>query len=310
MSTSRSPRGLVPVLQLPFHADQSIDLTSFDRLVDDTLSHGVGGVFFPGIASEFYTLDDSERALLTQRLVTRTRDLDDVLAVVSITDQSTVTVLRRAHEALEWGADLVNIMTPRFWPLPASAVEDFVDEVLADLAPAPVMIQHASDVSTVSLGPARLQEWARRHPNLVSVKVEVDRPGPFIGALVHGDPPLDALVGRSGLHLMDALDHDTSGVQPVTGFVEVYAAILRAWHDGRRGEARDLYQRLLPYIIVWESEPGLMISVAKEVAFRRGLLDTAVCRSPAPQLTPDLHASVEAFLDEFTDLLAPVGARR
>lgn len=306
MPTSSSPRGLVPVLQLPFTSDHEIDVAGFERLVDDTLRHHIGGVFFPGIASEFYTLDDAERALLTRVLLRRTRELDDVLAVVSITDQSTTTVLRRAHEALDWGADVINVMTPRFWPLAATEVEAFFDEVLDQLAPAPVMIQYASDVSAVGLTPLTVQNWARRHPNLSCVKVEVDHPGPFIRALVEGDPAVDALVGKSGLQLIDALEHGATGVQPVTGFLGVYERILAHWTAGRREEARRLYERLLGYVVVWESVPGLMITVAKEIAWRRGLLDTPVCRTPRTPMSRGVLAMVDRFLVEMADELDPL----
>ncbi|OYO02252.1 hypothetical protein CGZ96_02595 [Enemella evansiae] len=304
VSTSNDPRGLVPVIQTPFQADGTIDLPSFDRLVDHTLSAGVGGVFFPGIASEFYQLDDAERGELTRRLLRRTNELPEVPAIVSITDQSAIVGVRRAREALEAGADMINIMAPRFWRLPAEAVDEYFQTMLAELAPAPMMIQYASDVSSVGLTPNGLRGWAEQYPNLSCVKVEVDRPGPFIADLVEGTPALGAFVGRSGLHLIDALEHGATGVQPVTGFIEVFGDILAEWDAGRIEEARRIFERLLPYLVIGESEPGLMIAVAKTITARRGIIDTDVCRAPSLRLAPDLLRQVDSLLEAFAELLS------
>lgn len=62
-------RGVIPVLEVPFTTDGSLDAEGFERLVTHVLATGVTAVMFPGFASEFHKLTDDERALLTRRLL-------------------------------------------------------------------------------------------------------------------------------------------------------------------------------------------------------------------------------------------------
>jgi hypothetical protein len=66
---SRLIRGVSPVLEVPFHADGSLDDDGFGRVVDHVLGCGVSSVMFPGYASEFLKLTGAERWRLCQLLL-------------------------------------------------------------------------------------------------------------------------------------------------------------------------------------------------------------------------------------------------
>jgi len=53
MIIQRLLRGVSPVLEVPFHDDESVDYDGFSEVVAHSLGTGVTSVMFPGFASEF-----------------------------------------------------------------------------------------------------------------------------------------------------------------------------------------------------------------------------------------------------------------
>src|SRR5579864_6798591 len=58
---SDSIYGIVPALVTPFCADERIDFTAWQRIIDYTIESGVHGLFAAGGQGEFFSLDDEER---------------------------------------------------------------------------------------------------------------------------------------------------------------------------------------------------------------------------------------------------------
>jgi 4-hydroxy-tetrahydrodipicolinate synthase len=64
MPTTQNPigvTGVVPVIPMPFLADEQIDQAALCRLIDFAVSCGVGAICLPAYGSEFYKLSDIER---------------------------------------------------------------------------------------------------------------------------------------------------------------------------------------------------------------------------------------------------------
>ena len=53
--------GVVPIIPIPFHADESIDEMSLRRTIDWVAGQGLGGMALPAYGSEFYKLTETER---------------------------------------------------------------------------------------------------------------------------------------------------------------------------------------------------------------------------------------------------------
>ncbi|MFE2561852.1 dihydrodipicolinate synthase family protein [Streptomyces sp. NPDC059352] len=297
--------GVMPVLETPFTSDGDLDLDSFDRMVGHVLGTGVTAVMFPGFASEFHKLSDSERELLTRRLLAMTTRRPDVAAVVSVPDHATRLAVERATAAVEAGADALNLLPPYFLAPPADEVRHHVTAVLAAVAPTPVILQYAPAQTGSSFSPETLGDLRARHPNLVAVKIETALPGRLAQALATGPTGLRAFVGYAGLQLADGLQRGIAGVQPGCSFTEVYQRIWTLWHRGDRDDALALHGRLVPYLAYWMQEVELIIAVEKLISARRGLIDTAHCRKPTRRLDEQEAAVVERFLTEFDDFLQP-----
>lgn len=291
--------GVVPVLEVPFRDDESVDVDGFVRVVDHVLGSGVTSVMFPGFASEFYKLSELERTDLENVLLDRTRSRTDAGAVLAVQDHATILAVRRAVSAVERGADAINLLPPHQGGPGPAAVWAHVAAVLSAVAPTPVVLQYAPAQTGTSLDAPTIARMAAEHPNLAAVKVEASPPGRLIQALTEQRPAIPSLVGYAGLQLPDAMRRGAVGVQPGSSFTELYVMFWGLWSQGDVDAAELLHRRMAPYLSYWMQSIELIIAAEKMVSVRRGLLDSAVCRAPAHVLDAQELAQVERFLVEF-----------
>jgi dihydrodipicolinate synthase/N-acetylneuraminate lyase len=298
-------RGVVPVLATPFQSDGQVDYTGFRRVVSHAASAGVQGVMFPGFASEFHKLADRERWKLTELMVEGASSRPHVAAVVSVPDHATVLAVEAARRAVRAGADAINILPPHFLRPSAAEVRAHLEAVIEAVAPTPVIVQLAPDLTGSALSVDTLTDLHRALPNFQVVKVETNPAGPTVSALVALDPPLASLVGYAGLHMLDAAARGAGGVQPGSSFVEIYVAIWKAWSAGDEAAATHLHRRLLPYLTYWMQDLELIVQVEKTISVRRGLIDSEHCRRPRRALDHMESQSVDRFMNEFVAELPP-----
>jgi len=300
--------GVSPVLEVPFHADGSLDENGFATVVERVLDTGVRSVMFPGFASEFHKLSDDERTRLVRVLLSLTRSRADVCAIVSIPDHGTISAVARAREAVEAGADAINLLPPHFLGPSRDAVATHLATVLDAVAPLPVILQYAPAQTGTALDADGIRALAAAHPNLRMVKVESQPPHRLVEALGRGANPLPAMVGYAGVQLPAALDAGAVGVQPGCSFVEIYQEIWRLHTCGDPAAARALHARLLPWISTWMQHVELIVAAEKLISVRRGWFASEHCRAPGWVLDRTELALVDRFLVEFADLLPGVAA--
>jgi len=292
-------RGVIPVLAVPFHRDESVDYDGFSRSVSHVLGTGVTSVMFPGYASEFHKLATDERKILRTRLLDQTRDRTDVAAIIAVQDHATVVASRRAVEAVADGADAINLLPPYLLGPSREAVGTHIRSVLVAVAPTPVILQYAPAQTGTVLDAETIASIARQHTNLVAVKVESTPPGALIAGLAAASPSLPSLVGYAGLQLPDAVRRGAVGVQPGSSFTELYVLFWRLWELGDESGAMSLHGRMLPYLSYWMQSVELIVAAEKLIAFRRGQIHSATCRGPAHVLDDVELQMVERFLHEF-----------
>lgn len=297
-------QGVSPVLEVPFLTDERVDLAGFDRVVSHTLGLGVGSVMFPGFASEFHKLSDAERSDLLDVLLARTR-ASQALAIVAVQAHATKLACAAAVDAVERGADAINLLPPhQFAPSPL-AVRAHVTAVLRAVGDTPVVLQYAPAQTGTSLDAATIASIAAEHENLAAVKVESAPPGRLIAALQAASPAVPALVGYAGLQLPDALRRGAVGVQPGCSFTELYLQVWELWHSGDQAAAVALHTRMVPYLAYWMQSVELIVAAEKRISQLRGIIDSDACRAPAWALDAEELARVDAFVAEFD--LGPVG---
>ncbi|ADB33541.1 dihydrodipicolinate synthetase [Kribbella flavida DSM 17836] len=303
-------RGVSPVLAVPFTDQGEVDFDGFERLVQYVLSCGVTSVMFPGFASEFHKLSEDERWRLTHILLSRTRHLNDVAAVVAVQDHATILAVRRARAVVAAGADVINLLPPHFLTPSRRSLVDHICAVLEAVDPIPLVLQYAPTETGTSLDAATLGTIRERHPNLRLVKVESSPPGALIAELAARNPPLPAVEGYAGVQLPDAVRRGAVGTQPGCSFTEIYVEIwqrLTASDPDVAESGYELHRRLLPYISYWMLDTERIIAAEKLISVRRGLFASAYCREPAHRLDAEEVRMVDRFLAEFADRLPALG---
>lgn len=305
LTTSPAPfiEGVCPVVETPFTCDGEVDVDGFERVLGHLLSGGVRTFMFPGFASEFHKLSDTERELLVRTMVHRVHEVSGAKVVVSVTDHATTLAVSGSRRAVEIGADLINLLPPyQFAPSP-EAVHHHVRSVLDAVNPAPVVLQYAPLLTGTSLDAADLARIAAASPNLVQIKVESTPPGRLISALAEQTPSLPSAVGYAGVQLIDALRRGVVAVMPGCSFVELYLRIWDMWSRGDRDGAEELHRRLLPYISYWMQGVELIIQAEKRISMLRGLISSDHCRAPMRTLDSEELDMIDRFLSEFDELL-------
>jgi 4-hydroxy-tetrahydrodipicolinate synthase len=113
--TARDLHSVIPALVTPFHPDGSLDLASFDALVDFVLAAGVSGLALNGTTGESPTVSWDEAEQLLTRLVERRRHSGPrVPIIVGTGTADTADSCRRTARALALGADAALVVTPYY----------------------------------------------------------------------------------------------------------------------------------------------------------------------------------------------------
>ncbi|UNK70335.1 dihydrodipicolinate synthase family protein [Microbacterium sp. H1-D42] len=292
-------RGVCPVVETPFTADDEVDFDAFRSLARHLAATGVRSVMFPGFASEFYKLTDAERDQLTVILIDEMHAAGDVIVVASVPDHSTRVAVDRARRAVELGADMINILPPHAHGPSVAAVRAHVSAVLEAIAPVPAILQYAPAQTGTALDADIIARMAAENSNLVQVKVESAPPGRLISALREAAPQLSCVVGHAGVQFIDALRRGAVGVQPGCSFPELYLRVWSLWQEGESDAAARLHTRMIPYLSYWMQSVELIIAAEKEISRRRGLIPTAACRAPARALDAEELSMIDRFSEEF-----------
>lgn len=301
-------RGVSPVLEVPFTADGGVDLPGFRRVVRYVLDRGVTSVMFPGFASEYYKLSETERDRLMHALIEEAGNYPGTVVIAAVQDHATLLAAERAARVVSLGAGAINLLPPHLLGPPAAALERHIRAVLQAVPDTPVVLQYAPNETGTSLDARSLGVIARDHPNLVLVKVESSPPGPFISQLAELDPPMEAMEGYAGVQLPDAVRRGAVGTQPGCSFTEIYQEIWARYERGDLEGGDRLHSRLLPYTSYWMLDTELIIAAEKLISYRRGLIGSPYCREPRRELDAAELERINQFLREFADLLPHLGA--
>jgi 4-hydroxy-tetrahydrodipicolinate synthase len=300
MQVGASIRGVWPVLCTPFLADGGIDRDAMRRLVHFARAAGVNGVVFPGFASEVDDLTPAERKEL---LATVLAELDGELPVIAGASAATLDeVLARVGEVRELGIDVVMIQAPKAIGTDAAAVTDFyrvIAEAFPDVA---IILQNAPAPRGSDLAPGAVLEVASAVSAIRYVKEETIPSGGPISQLVAGAPPtLAGVMGGGGARfVIDEYLRGACGAMPAVELADIHVRMWRALEAGRESEARMLYERTLPLLMI---QSHARMRLTKRVLMLRGILELDGVRARIPPFDDRDKAEIETLLQRIADLL-------
>jgi 4-hydroxy-tetrahydrodipicolinate synthase len=301
--------GNFPVLPTPFTRAGGVDASALKRAVAFCLSGGVSGLVFPGVASEFDYLDAEERRGLTRAVADAAGGR--VPLVCGASAATAAEAAGFARDGAACGASAAMIMAPKSIGTEPAAVAAFYREV-AERAPGiAIVMQNAPAPVGSGLTPETILAVSAGCPAIRWVKEETLPPGPRISALVDGKPSSVAgIMGGGGARfVIDELNRGACGAMPAAEFADIHSRMLTAHREGRIADARNLYERTLPLLLI---QMHYRMRFTKYVLMRRGIFENDAVRAPIPEMDDWDRREIDALLARIADLLdaAPLRTTR
>lgn len=270
-------RGVLPVLQTPYHADESIDWAALEREIDFVLAQEADGVVV-AMVSEVLRLSGDERLELTRFVAKRVARGKST--VISVGAESTKQAVALAQHAEGCGATAV-MATP---PVSTAALDDelagYYRRILQSVR-IPVIVQDASGYVGRPLGidfQARLcDEFG---PERVCFKPEAPPLVENLAALSRATGGrVRVFEGSGGAALADCFPLGLAGTMPGS---EMVGAIVALWRALAAGDARTvgLVAPLVRELVALQTGLDGFLAVEKHLLVRQGVFANAIVRGP------------------------------
>lgn len=288
-------KGILPVLPTPFLADGSVDEAGMSRLVGFALNEGVDGVVFPGFASEVENLSGNERAWLLKVVVDRVAGRVPVVAGASAADWR--EVVEHGRVAAELGIRHLMVQPPKSVGTDARELIEFLGNILQALPEIEIILQNAPAPRGSDLSPQAIVKIVAALPRVAYVKEETLPAGPAISHIIaHAPESLKGVIGGGGArYILDEYARGATAAMPALEIAGEHVAIDRALGAGKRDEARRIYVRTLPLLVL---QAVYRMRLTKHVLARRGVIDGVGVRAPTPDLDAAAIADIDANLVE------------
>jgi 4-hydroxy-tetrahydrodipicolinate synthase len=270
-------KGIYPIVPTPFLDNGAVDYPSIQRLIAFMAAKGVHGLVIMGALGEGHKLTEGERA----EIISTYRKLlpDGMALVVGVRAPATDPARLMAQKARDLGADAV-LLGPHNVQKDGALLTYY--RRVSNAAQIPCIIHDYPAVTGISMSVELLGRIAEACENIGHVKLEDPPTGAKIQALAASTGSGLAVFGAlGGMYALEELELGAVGI--MTGFV--YAELLVRLFELTQAEqwqaAADLFYDFLP-LNRWEFQPGIGVSLRKNVLKRLGVFATAKVRHPGP----------------------------
>lgn len=289
--------GVWGVVATPFTDALQVDHESLRRLVTNYENLGATGLTVLGVFGEAAKLDDAERAAVLRTVL----DAVSLPIVVGATSLATAPAVEEVGRIVDITGDrlaaaMVQVNTPN-----PDALATHLGAV-HERTGAGIVVQDYPAASGVSIPLAAEIQAVSDSPSVVAVKQECAPTAQRTAALVESlDVPVFG--GLGGINLIDELAAGSAGAMTGFSYPEGLLAAIAAHRDSGFTGARDA---LLPYLplIAFEQQPAIALGIRKYCLARRGLIDSAAVRPPAPSMPGSLRPIADAHLDAVSRLVS------
>jgi 4-hydroxy-tetrahydrodipicolinate synthase len=297
--------GIIPILATPFRDDESLDLESWQRLLEFMIALGVDGVTILGVLGESNRLSDHEREALIKSAVKVVNKRMPVVVGTSHSGTQAASYLSRMAQDL--GADAI-MVTPGKEAVPNDdRIVETYQRIAAGLG-IPLVLQDHPASSEVHLSVALMLRLVREVPAIRCIKEEAVPTAAKIRQLreAMGSSRLPILTGLGALYAPFDLQAGSDGFNTGFAFPEVLTAMVGAARAADWQRVHELYARFAA-LIVFEQQPG--VAIRKEILRRRGLLTCSRARHPGASITPPVARQLDELLSRTlpgVDITQPV----
>jgi 4-hydroxy-tetrahydrodipicolinate synthase len=285
---------MVPIVPVPFRADESIDHDGLAALCAFAADKGVGAMCLPAFASEFYKLSGDERVEAVRVAVGTVRGRVPVIGQANHGSARLAAELAQANEKA--GASVISVALPRNFAYTEADLLDFAQTVGRAVG-VPLLIQdwNPSGPAVGAEFCARLQEAC---PNFRYIKLEEPGMGGKIRRIraACGDQ-VSVLEGWGGEYMLELIPAGLAGIMPGLALIDVLDRVWTLAQAGDRAAAYDLFARIHPWIAFTLLSVESLNYLEKTLLVRRGVLATSHVRRPTITLDPDSRTYADFLIE-------------
>lgn len=259
-------RGSFALTMTPYDDKDRIDEEALRAELRFCIESGVGGIGIPLMVGEFFVLSEAERKEVV-RIATDECRGSGVPVVANCAAVNTPLAVEYAAYCQEVGADAVIAMPPYIHKPDLDTIHAYY-KAISEVVTIPIWIQNAG------LAPVSADQIVRLCSEIEHVswvKEEVHPSTHNISNLVAKNSPAikGIMGGAGGRYLITEHDRGAKGCMHACQFCDIIQRIWELLDEGKREEAGDLFEIVLPGLVV----EGLMgMAFAKEIMIRRGVL--------------------------------------
>jgi 4-hydroxy-tetrahydrodipicolinate synthase len=294
---NRSPQGIVPALVTPFRADERIDFTAWQNIIDFLIASGVDGLFAAGGQGEFFSLDEEERIVALR--FSRQYAAGRVPVYGNVGCVTTRDSVRLAQAAQAEDIDYAVVITPYYVkPSADELVEHYVE--ICKAVHIPVMAYNIPDRSGVDLTPAIVRRIAERCENFIGLKDSAGRLDEMPELVSIGAArPFAIFIGRDHM-ILDALKRGAAGAVTACANVapRLFVDLYRAFRAGNPAEAARLQALVDPLrqAFALHTFPAVVKEAMRMIGYPAG-----PCRRPVGPMPPAARQTLADVLQKLRD---------
>ena len=290
--------GVLPIVPTPFLPDGRPDHQGLRAVVDDGIAAGAAALVYPGVASEDVHLTSSERAECIRLVAETSAKRVPLIAGVNSADPAEMVELARTAASLGAGgimAMAVPGMAPDFagW---FSRVADATGGL-------PIILQNLGAPRGAGLTVDAMAALAKAVSAIRYVKEETVPSGPGVsGVIAQAGDSLDGVIGGGGArYLFEELERGVVGTMPAIELLDLHVALMRAYAEGDRGRALELWERSVPLLLI---QAPYRMRLTKLILKHRGLIAHDGVREPLPEMDTTLQRLVIELYARLSDVSA------
>ncbi len=290
-------RGTFTALITPFsRTDESIDFTSFEKILQHQIQGGVEGLVPCGTTGESPTLSHAEHAKVISWVIEKAKALNPNIIVMAGTgSNSTKEAVELSRNAVSDGADYLLSVNPYYnKPTQEGLYRHF--STIADNARAPVILYNIPGRTGVQLSIDTIKRLAA-HGNIAGIKEATGDLNFMTQVILETPEEFSVLSGDDNL-LLPLLSVGGDGVVSVVSnlFPKETSDITRFFHQGKTADAEKLFRRIFPLCKAMFVETNPI--PVKYSASVLGLCEN-VLRLPMTPLSQANVSFVESALEQF-----------
>ncbi len=300
MSSSRPKlRGVLPVFQTPYHADETLDLGTLEKEIEWLYDHGADGIVM-AMVSEVLRLSSEEREVLAEAACGFGRARGVV--VISVGAESTRLAERFAKHAEACGADAVMAIPPVSVGIGENELVGYYTRILQSVR-VPVIVQDASGYVGKPM-PIEMQArlLAEFGPDRVLYKPEASPIGPKLSELRDAtEGRAGVFEGTGGMALVDSFHRGIVGTMPGADLIRAIVPLWLALHADNTAKA-DRIHGPLAALISMQTSLDAFLAVEKHLLVRQSVFKNTIVRGPVGfRLDEETRREVDRLFDRLMD---------